>query len=222
MESFAVLGLGQFGMTAALTLVEEGKEVMVVDQDRDKINSVKDRVVSAVVADAADRSVAEKFLSEEIDCIIVSLGQSYEASILATLYARELGVKHIITKANSPDHGKILSMVGASQVVHPSQEQARRLVSSLVRPNIVEYLPLVEGYSVVEVKTPESFVGKSLRDLDLRKSYRVEVIGIKGGEAGNEEGGLLNIIPSPDKEIPAGSSLLVMGLDKDVEKMQRG
>jgi len=214
MDTFAVLGLGQFGMTAALALVNEGKEVMVVDTERDKVNEIKDRVASAVVADCSDRSVAEKFLSEEIDCAIISLGQRSEAGILSTLYAKELGVKHIVVKANSIDHGKILAMVGATQVVHPSEAQARRLVSSLVRPNIVEYLPLVEGYSVVEIKTPEGFVGKSLKDLNLRHDYMVDVIGVKSG-------GGLNIIPSADEELPAGSSLLVIGLDGDIERLQR-
>ena len=218
METFAVLGLGQFGMTVALALVAEGKEVMVVDADRDKVNDIKDRVASAVVADASDRSVAEKFLSEEIDCVIISLGQTSEAAILATLYAKELGVRHIIGKANSPDHGKILAMVGATQVVHPSEAQARRLVSSLVRPNIVEYLPLVEGYSVVEVKAPEAFAGRSLKDLNLRSEYRIEVIGIKSSGGRQDQ---LNIIPSADQEIPTGSSLLVIGLDEDIERLQK-
>ena len=219
MDTFAVLGLGQFGMTAAMALVAEGKEVMAVDTDRDRINDVKDRVASAVVADASDRSVAEKFLSEDIDCVIISLGQRSDAAILATLYAKELGVRHVIAKANSPDHGKILAMVGATQVVHPSEAQARRLVSSLVRPNIVEYLPLVEGYSVVEIKAPDRFVGKSLKELNLRQEYRIEVIGIKS-PGGGRQNGKLNIIPSADEELPAGSSMLVIGLDADIERLQ--
>ena len=219
METFAVLGLGQFGMTAALALVEAGKEVMVVDSDREKINAIKDRVVSAVVADASERSVAEKFLSEEIDCVVISLGQKSEPAILATLYAKELGVKHVIARANSPDHAKILSMVGASQVVHPSEAQARRLVNSLVRPNIVEYLPVVEGYSLVDVKTPEPFVGKSLRDLNIRKDYRVDVIGIKNPGTGKENG-QVDIIPSAETELPAGSSLLIFGRNEDIAKLQ--
>ena len=91
-------------------------------------------------------------------------------------------------------------------------------MSSLVRPNIVEYLPLVEGYSVVEVKAPEAFAGRSLKDLNLRSEYRIEVIGIKSSGGRQDQ---LNIIPSADQEIPTGSSLLVIGLDEDIERLQK-
>ena len=202
MKQFAVLGLGQFGSAVTENLVRHGREVLVIDSDPDLINDIKGRVTSAVVAEATDRSTMLKFLGEGIDCVIISLGPRIEASILATLYAKEAGVQEIIAKANFPDHAKILELVGATQVVTPSEAQAQRVVTSLVRPNVVDYLPLAEGFSVSEIKAPRAFVGATLRQLDLRRKKR------------------LDVIPSPDRLIHEGDALLVIGRDIDIAKLK--
>ncbi len=219
MRQFAVLGLGQFGMAVTDNLLEHGCEVLVIDSDEDLINEVKSRVTTAIVAEATDRSTMLKFLSEGIDCVIISLGPEIEASVLATLYAKEAGVKEIIVKANSRDHAKVLELVGATQVVTPSESQAKRVVKSLVRPNIVDYLPLAEGFSISEIKAPKGFVGRTLRQLDLRNKQRLDVIAIRSGEAG-EESEELEVIPSPDRLIREGDALLIIGSDTDIAKIK--
>ncbi|MFO7900211.1 MAG: TrkA family potassium uptake protein [Planctomycetota bacterium] len=220
MRQFAVLGLGQFGSAVTENLIGEGCEILVIDSDPDPINEIKNRVTTAVVAEATDRNTMLRFLSEGIDCVIISLGPQIEASILATLYAKEAGVHEIIAKANTPDHAKVLELVGATQVVTPSVAQAKRVVTSLVRRNIVDYLPLAEGFSVSEIKAPDRFVGKTLRQLDLRRKRRLDVIAVRHvakNEGGTEE---LEVIPSPDREIRDGDGLLVIGRDTDIAKIK--
>jgi trk system potassium uptake protein TrkA len=220
LKQFAVLGLGQFGLAVTESLLRHGCEVLVIDSDSDRVNDVKSQVHSAVVAEATDRSTMLKFLREGIDCVIISLGPQIEASVLATFFAKQAGVAEIVVKANSPDHARILELVGATQVVTPSEEMARRVVSSLVRPNVVDYLPLADGFSISELKAPSRFVGKSLRQLNLRKQRRLEVIAIRRGANEPGETGELEVIPSPDREIGKGDALLMIGRDADIEKIR--
>jgi trk system potassium uptake protein TrkA len=219
-RQFAVLGLGQFGSAVTENLLEHGREVLVVDSDPDRISEIKQRVTTAVVGEATDRSTMLKFLSKEIDCVIISLGPQIEASVLATFYAKEAGVGHIIAKANSTDHAEILALVGASQVVTPSEAEAKRVVTSLVRPNVVDYLPLAEGFSVSEIRAPKGFVGSTLRQLDLRKKNRLDVIAIRHGADQADESGELEVIPSPDRLIQDGDALLIIGRDSDIAKIK--
>lgn len=220
MRQFAVLGLGQFGSAVMENLLRHGAEVLVIDTDEDRVADIKSRVTTAVVAEATDQMTMLKFLSDGIDCVIISLGPQIEASILATLYAKEAGVKQIIVKANSRDHAKILELVGATQVVNPSQEEAKRLVMSLVRPNILDYLPLADGYSISELKAPKAFVGMTLRQLDLRQRNRLDVIAIRHAPDLPEEEGMLEVVPSADRQIVEGDALLLIGRDDDIAKIR--
>ncbi len=215
-----MLGLGQFGSAVAESLLAHGREVLVVDSDPDKVAEIKSRVTTAVVAEATDRSTMLKFLGEGIECVVISLGPQIEASILATFFAKEAGVQEIIVKANTPDHAEILKRVGATRVVTPSEDQAQRVVNSLVRPNVIDSLPLADGVSVWEIKAPKDFVGKTLRQLDLRNSVRVDVIAIRHGGNGADDSGELESIPSPDRAISANDTLFIMGLDKDIAKIK--
>lgn len=220
MKQFAVLGLGQFGAAVTESLVRYGREVLVIDSDPDRINEIKSGVTTAVVGEATDRATMVKFLGEEIDCVIISLGPQIAASILATLYAKEAGVKEIVVKANSKDHAKILESVGATRVVSPSEEQAMRVVTSLVRPNVLDSLPLADGFSVWGIKAPSQFVGKTLRQLDLRRKMRLDVIAIRhGGDSANETGELESI-PAADREIRAGDTLFIVGRENDIAKIK--
>jgi trk system potassium uptake protein TrkA len=221
LQQFAVLGLGQFGLAVTESLLRHGCEVLVIDSDADRVNDVKSQVHSAVVAEATDRSTMLKFLKEGIDCVIISLGPQIEASVLATFYAKQAEVGEIVVKANSPDHGRILQLVGATHVVTPSEEMARRVVSSLVRPNVVDYLPLADGFSISELRAPARFVGKTLRQLNLRKERRLEVIAIRRAGENPGDSGELEVIPSPDGEIGDGDALLMIGRDADIEKIRQ-
>ncbi len=220
MKQFAVLGLGQFGAAVTENLLRYGCEVLVIDSDVDRINEIKGKVTTAVIGEATDRGTMVKFMGEEIDCVIISLGPQIEASVLATLYAKEAGVKEIIVKANSRDHAKILESVGATQVVSPSEEQAQRVVTRLVRPNVLDSLPIADGFSVWGIKAPSQFVGKTLQQLDLRKKLRLDVIAIRhGGNAGGDSGELESI-PAADREIRVGDTLFIVGRENDIAEIK--
>jgi len=220
MDQFAVLGLGQFGFTVAEELAANGKEVLAIDANPERVDAIKDIVTSAVVADASDRTALAKFINEAIDCAVISLGQRIEASILATLHVKELGVKKILAKADSKDHGTVLSSVGATKVVYPSEERARNLARHLVHPNILDYIPLASGYSVSDVAAPESFWGKTLAELNLRRRLRVEVIAIKYTQPGEDQPSRLVVVPSTSDQIEEGCSLIVVGRDSEIEKLR--
>jgi trk system potassium uptake protein TrkA len=150
----------------------------------------------------------------ELDGVVVSLGQ-IESSVLATLHLKELKIKRIISKALSEEHGKILEKVGATEVVFPEKDMASRVARTLTHENILEYVPLAEGYSIVEIAPPMSFMGKSLGELDLRREYAVQVIIVK--ELVPE-----NIVPVPmaDYVIKDSDVLVIMGRDEDLKKIQ--
>ena len=220
MKQFAVLGLGQFGAAVVENLLRYDCEVLVIDSDTDRINEIKGKVTTAVIGEATDRATMVKFMGEEIDCVIISLGPQIEASVLATLYAKEAGVKEIVVKANSRDHAKILESVGATQIVSPSEEQAQRVVTRLVRPNVLDSLPLADGFSVWGMKAPSQFVGKTLRQLDLRKQMRLDVIAIRHGGNAAGDSGELESIPAADREIRVGDTLFIVGRESDIAKIK--
>lgn len=220
MKQFAVLGLGQFGSAVTENLLRYDCEVLVIDSDPDRINEVKGQVTTAVIGEATDRATMVKFMGEGIDCVIISLGPRIEASVLATLYAKEAGVKEILVKANSRDHAKILESVGATQIVSPSEEQAKRVATRLVRPNVLDSLPLADGFSVWGIKAPSQFVGKTLQQLDLRKEMRLDVIAIRHGGNAAGDSGELESIPAADREIRVGDTLFIVGREDDIAKIK--
>jgi trk system potassium uptake protein TrkA len=179
MAKFAVIGLGSFGLNVAKTLYEEGHEVLAIDIDKDKIEAVKDYVTRAVTMDSADKENLKALGIQDIDVVIVSLGPQMEASILTVLYLHELKVKRVIAKALSEDHAKILEAIGATEVIYPEKDMAIKLAHRLSSPNVLEYLPLSSGFSIQEIAPPEKFIGKTLKELDLRNKYGVQVIAIR-------------------------------------------
>jgi len=224
MKNFAVLGLGQFGSSIALCLMDLDCEVLAIDKDPERIEEIKDSVTMAVIGNVADRATFDKLISQDIDCLIIGLGENLQDSVLTALYAAETGIDTIIAKASTKDHGKILELLGTTRVVYPSSEIAKRLATSLVNPNLLDYLPIHEGYSLTEIVLPEPFENKTLRELDIQKKYGIMVIAIKGDVTmGTEEGTVsldsIRMFPSPDKKLKRNSVLVVVGKDEDINKL---
>lgn len=211
---FAVLGLGSFGLNVAKTLYEKKNEVLAIDIDKERVEAVKSFVSHAVCMNSADKESLEALGVQEMDVAIVSLGPAMEASILTVLYLHELGVKRIIAKALSEDHAKILEAVGATEVIYPEKDMAIRTALRLSNPNILEYLPLTSGYSIQEQAPPENFIGKTLRELDLRNKYGIQVIAIK--ELIPEK---ITFIPSADFMIKDSDILVILGEEKQLAKL---
>lgn len=226
MKQFAVIGLGNFGRSVALTLAEKGGQVLVIDKDEERIQDVSEKVTYAVKADASDEKVLKSLDIKNIDVAIVSVGDSMEASIMISLLLREMGVKMIVTKALNSLHGKVLRKIGVDRVIFPERDIGAKVAESLISPNIYEYIELSPDYSIVEIVSPKSFAGKTLKLLDIRKTYKVTIIAIKrktpevtdSGETQFKED--VNVTPFPEDEIESGDILVVVGADKDINKFR--
>lgn len=211
---FAIIGLGSFGSNVARTLFERGHEVLAIDKDRDKIESAKSFSSHAVLMDSADKENLEAVGIREMDVIVVSLGPEMEASILTVLHLHELEIKRIVAKALTEDHAKILDAVGATEVIYPEKDMAIRTALKLTNPNILECLPLLSGISIQEIAPPEKFIGKSLKELDLRNKYGIQVIAIR--ELVPER---TVYVPKADFVFKDSDILIVMGDEKKLEKL---
>lgn len=208
---FAIIGLGSFGSYLAKTLYEKGHEVLVIDKDKDKVEEAKDFSSQAVWMDSADKESLQALGVQDMDVVVVSLGPEMEPSILTVLYLHELGVNRILAKALSPDHGKILEAIGATEVIYPERDMATRLAQRLSSRNVLEYLPLAENISIQEIVPPEAFIGKKLRDLDLTNRYRVQVIAVRQLVPDR-----LIFIPGADFVIKDSDVLVVMGEEENI------
>ncbi len=211
---FAIIGLGSFGSNVARTLFERGHEVLAIDNDKGKIEEAKSFSSHAVLMDSADKENLEAVGVQEMDVVVVSLGPEMEASILTVLHLHELGIKRIVAKALTEDHAKILDAVGATEVIYPEKDMAIRTALKLTSPNILECLPLLSGISIQEIAPPEKFIGKSLKELDLRNKFGVQVIAIR--ELIPER---TVYVPKADFVIKDSDILIVMGDEKKLEKL---
>lgn len=214
MKQFIVIGLGNFGYNIAIALSELGHHVLVIDSNRKKIEQIKDQVTHAIIGDATDKELLAEFITDSIDAVIVSLGSNMEANILVTLYLKDLKVKRIIAKAVSDDHGKILTAIGAHQIVYPERDVAIRMAKELTNPNLIEHIPLAPEYSIVTIAAPHKFVGKTLKELQLRNKYGVEVIAVKDVLTDK-----FYMIPGADFRIGNDNALLIIGEKSNIDKM---
>ena len=211
---FAVIGLGSFGLNVARTLYERGHEVVTIDVDKDKVEEAKSFSSHAVLSDASAKENLEALGITEMDVVVVSLGSAMEASILTVLHLHELGLKRIVAKASTEDHGKILDAVGATEVVYPEKDMAIRTALKLTSPHILECLPLISGVSIQEIAPPERFIGKSLRELDLRNKYGIQILAVR--ELIPER---TLYVPPADFVIKDSDVLIAMGDEKMLEKI---
>jgi trk system potassium uptake protein TrkA len=210
----AVIGLGRFGYHLTKTLYDKGNEVLAIDQNKEVVQKIKDFSTRSVVANATDRDTLEALNIREVDFAVVGLGSPLDHSILVTLHLKEMGIKEIIVKAITEQHGKILQMLGASEIVYPEKDMAIKLATSLSSPNLIDHLTLMDGFSIVELAAPNSFVGKNIKELQLRNEYGVQVIAIK--ELVPER---ITSMPTPDFVVKDSDILVIMGSDESLEKV---
>jgi trk system potassium uptake protein TrkA len=211
----AVIGLGNFGMNVAKELYARGHDVLIVDQSPELVQKGQEFSSKSVVADCTEKEVLANLGLSTVETTIISMGTNLSGSILATMYAKELGVKNIIVKAINDDHKTILEKVGATQIIFPEREMAVRLARSIATPNVLDYLPLTNSFSIMEIIPPKDFVGKSLSDLDLRKKYHIQIIGMQ-----DTVEGVISMVVSPDRVIKATDRLIVLGKQEHLEKIK--
>ena len=214
MDSYAVIGLGRFGSAMALELMAAGCEVLAIDQNDEKVQRVAESVTDAVVADARDETVLHSLGIRNYDCAIIAIGSDVAASILITLLLKEAGVAKVVCKASDDIHKKALQKVGADRVVIPEKEMAGRVARSLATPNVMDYIELSDQFAIVERSVPESWIGRSLKQLNVRNKYGISVIAFRR----NRE---MIVSPNPDEPIARGDVLIVLGRGDDLSRLKK-
>jgi trk system potassium uptake protein TrkA len=211
MKRFAVIGLGNFGFHAAKALFEDGNEVIAIDTDKGRVQAIDPYSTEAVVLDATDKEALKSLGLENMDGVIVSTGTKISTSILICLYLQENGVKKILAKALDEDHGKILKRVGATEIIHPERDMALRVSRGLSHPNILDFIPLADEFDLVQVGPPREFIGKSLKELNLRAKYSVHIIAIKELVPEN-----FLLVPPANFVIKDSDILIMLGKSDDI------
>jgi len=213
-KRFIVMGLGEFGRALAPELARLGGEVLAVDISPRKVESVRDQVTMAVVADIRDRAALQELITSTFDVAILAIGGSLEASIMATLHLKELAVREIYVEANSPDRAEVLRRVGADHVISPEQDLGMRLARRLSNPNLIDFLPITEGYGVIKVEAPYWTHEKSLIDLELRKKMNLTVIALHSADGKDV------VAPGANTVVHKGDHLTLVGRDSDLVRFR--
>jgi trk/ktr system potassium uptake protein len=218
MRQFAVIGLGRFGWSVAKTLSQKNCQVLAIDTNEDRVQSISDVVTQAVCLDATDEKAIKTVGIEQIDVAIISVGNDIEASVLIALLLKELGIKEVIVKAVTPQQGKVLEKIGVDKIIFPERDMGQRLASALAFPGVTDYLHLVESCSIIEITPPKDFVDKTLKNLNVRAKYKLNIIAIKRKNEKGEE--IVNVVPTAEEKIKEGDMLLVAGANDDIEKLK--
>lgn len=214
MKSYVVIGLGRFGSAIARELCAQGAEVLAVDVSSENVQNVANDVTQAVVANAQDKEVLRALGVREFDCAVIAIGEDLAASVLTVMNLKELGVPYIVCKAHGETHRRVLEKLGVDRVVIPEKEYAERLGRSLFSHNVLDYIELSHDYGILEVPAPREWVGKSLKELNVRAKLGVNIIAIESGES-------TNVSPAADYRIQSGDILAVLGDNVALEAVQR-
>ena len=220
---FAVIGLGRFGYSVAETMVKKGCEVLAIDHEESKIQSISEIATFAVQCDATDERALKAVSTQNVDVAIVSIGENIEASILIVQTLKEMGVKSIIAKAVANIHGKILKNLGVTEVIYPERDAAIRLAHRLVSPKVLEYVELTPGYSIEEVSVPNKFSGLQIGEAKIREHHHLNIIGIKKHVTRMVKGRMVkeesfNVIPRGSDIMEKGDVLVMIGKEEDLDR----
>lgn len=214
MKSYAVIGLGRFGQALAKQLCTLGAEVLAMDVRADLVQQAANEVTHAVVADAQDKEVLRSLGVAHMDCAIIAIGDDLAASVLVAMNLKELEVPYVVCKAHDETHRRILEKLGVDRVVIPEQENAQRLGRSLHSHNVLDYIELSEVYGILEIPAPKSWVGKTLKELNVRAKLGVNIIAVKNGNQ-------TNVSPAADYQIRTEDIMVVLGENYALKAVQK-
>ena len=212
-HSVIVIGLGRFGSAAARELMALGHEVLAIDDSEAKVNEIASEVTHAVELDASDELALRDVGAGEFEHAIVAISSNTEASIFATMALKNLGVRNVVAKAATPLHGRILERVGASRVVYPEREMGQRVGHSFSIPHVLDYIDVAPRFGITKVSPPASFVGKTLRELDIPGRMSLTPIALRRGSK-------VTVNPHQDERIAESDELILMGLDEKLELLE--
>ncbi|MGK9370104.1 potassium channel family protein [Melioribacter sp. Ez-97] len=225
-KKFAVIGLGDFGLSVALSLAEKGAEVIAIDRDMEIIEDIKDKVTYAVRMDSTDEKALRSLGVDKVDAVIISMGTNFEDTILTSVLLLQMKVKKVIARATSKIHEKILTKLGVDQVISPDFEIANKVANTLMSDDILDFISIGEEYSIFQIRAPKAFIGKSLQEIDLRIRYNLNLITIKReykvvDEATGEELTKQRIygVPTSTTIVEENDILVLFGKEKDIKKV---
>ena len=212
-KQFVIIGLGRFGSSVAKTLYALGHDVLAVDSNEDLVQEISDSVTHAVQMDATDENALRTLGLRNFDVAVVTIGANIQASVMATLLVKDMGIKYIIAKGNSDLHAKVLYKIGADRVILPEKDMGVRVAHNLVSSSILDYIELSPDYSIIEIESPKEWYGKSMKELSLRSKYGINVMAIKR----NNE---VNISPDADDVINKDDIVVAIGSAEDLTKLE--
>lgn len=213
----AVLGLGSFGVRLAERLTAGDEDVLACDKSRGAVESIADRVAHAVMLNATDADALRNAGVDKAKAAVVAIGEQFETAVLATVTLRELGVPRIVARARTRAMAEVLRRVGAQEIVLAEDEAADRWANRLLGPNVLNQIEFHEGYSLVEYRLPESWDGKSLAELDLRRQHALHVVALRRGPEDSDRTRIE--MPGPTDPLRTGSVLIIMGRDEDLARL---
>lgn len=208
---YAVFGLGSFGESVAVTLQELGCEVVVVDNHMERIEDISPYVSYAVQADIEDPEVIRSLGARNLDGVVVAVADDMEASIMATLVSKEIGVPYVLAKAKNELHAKVLKKIGADSIIFPEKEIGQSVARNLVSGEFVDWISLSPDYSITEIQVPEKWIGKSLSEIDVRRTKDVNVVGVRIGEK-------IQVTIDPEEPLQKEMMLIMIGSNEALEK----
>lgn len=213
MKQFIIIGIGKFGESIATNLYKMGHDVLAVDIDEERVQYIANKVTHAVQADATEEGTLEALGVKHFDGAVVTIGESVQASILIIMLCKELGIRHVLAKAQNELHAKVLYKIGADRVVFPERDMGLRVAHSLVSTSFLDYIELTPDYSIVELKAAKDWKGKSLKDLNVRAEYGINIMAIKQDDK-------VVVSPAADDTIQRDDVLVVIGKARDINRFQ--
>ncbi len=227
MRQIAVIGLGRFGSTIAHTLSDKGVEVIAIDVDKEKVEDIKDYVSVAVSIDSTDEKALKAIGVDNVDAAIVCIGDNVEANLLTTSVLKKMGVRNIFARAMDNLQAQILKYMEVDRIINLEEEMGVMVANSMLTSHIEKHIPLASGHSLAEIKVPEKFIGKSIKELQLRNKYHINIIAIKkkmpeiteSGERAYRE--VINDMPKADDILEDSDVLIVVGTDESIKNFSR-
>ncbi len=213
-KSFLIVGLGRFGKHMAKSLAKQNNEVLAIDINEDRVNSVLKYVTDAQIGDATDPQFIEELGVNNFDVCIVAIGDNFQSSLETTCLLKEMGAKYVFARANRDIHKKFLLRNGADEVIYAERETAERFAIRFGSEGVFDYFKLSEDYAIYEVSVPEGWVGKSIIEKNIRQKYGINVLAIKYDQQ-------FDALPGPDHIFTKDEKLLVLGTKDAVKKMRK-
>lgn len=211
MKQFAIIGLGAFGISMLEELVPLTDQIIIIDKDKDIIEKYKDQVHYAYVSDAINEEALHKIIPSDIDAAIIDLGGKIEISLLVANYLKRMGMKEVIAKAQTSEHGEILTLVGATKIVYPDIEAAKRIAPMLASSLLFNFMPISENLALAEVFANAHCIGKTLIESNLRKLFGLNVVAIRNNSAED-----FIFIKDPSYRFVENDILLVAGTEDNI------